>query len=93
MASEIAEAVQLITSIVATGAQPVAVLSILVNVFQWRERQKLSERLEDHQEETIRLLRAELERTKSSDNRILSEMAAMASLFGPHDRRGGKDAG
>lgn len=86
------EAVSLLKSIVGAGADAVAVLSLLVNIYLWRALRASEAARAADKDETIRMLRAELERTKTSDTRVLSEIGDMVAMIRRQGRPGGGQA-
>lgn len=74
------------------GAKPVAVISLLINIYLWRALRTAEQRHNAVLEEEIKLLRAEAERTKTADNRVFEEMAGLVRMLHRRQSTGAIDA-
>jgi len=75
------DTLKLLGDIVDTGAKPVAILSLLVNLYLWRSFQARQQRVEELLLQARDTAREELEKTKEDNSQLLRETARLAALF------------
>lgn len=73
--------VALFDGILATGSKPVAILSLLLNLYLWRSLRASDKALMESRIEEIERMRAELERLRNSDRMMMGQMDYMTHVI------------
>lgn len=81
--------VALLDGILSTGSQPIAILSILLNVYLWRAYRASEKTLMESRLEEIERMRAELAQLRRVDQLTMRELEGLTNVVKEQTDRGG----